>query len=43
MGEVNIEVWFPAPPLVFGIFLGAFALWLVYKAAKFIISIWTGA
>lgn len=43
MGTNNIEIGLPVHPVVFGVFLGVFSLYFVYKLAKFIISIWTGA
>lgn len=39
----TIEVWLPVPPEVFAMFLAALVAYLVYAAAKFIISLWTGA
>lgn len=43
MGDITIPIWLPAAPEVFGVFLVLFAVYCVYKVAKFIISIWTGA
>jgi len=43
VGTMNVEIWFPAPAAVFGAFLGVVVIYLVYCAAKFAISIWTGA
>ncbi|MCX7861324.1 MAG: hypothetical protein N2385_14630 [Chloroflexus sp.] len=39
----TIELWLPAHPAVFGIVLGVLIMYLVYAAAKFVISLWTGA
>ena len=41
--EATIEIWLPVHPGVFGLFLAALVAYLVYVAAKFVISIWTGA
>jgi hypothetical protein len=43
MGTVNIEIWFPAPAAVFGVFIAVVVVYLLYSLAKFIISLWTGA
>lgn len=43
MGTINMEIIFPAPAAIFGVFLGIFVIWLAYKVAKFVISVWTGA
>jgi len=41
--DATINVIFPAPPEVFGVFIGICVAYLIYSAAKFIISIYTGA
>jgi len=41
--EANIEIWLPVPPAFFAAVLGILLVYLVYVAAKFIISLWTGA
>lgn len=43
MGTVTFEVWFPVAPEVFVGLLTVIAVYLIYVAAKFIISIWTGS
>ena len=41
--DTTIEIWLPVHPAIFGIFLALLLAYLVYSAAKFIISIYTGA
>ena len=43
MGSVEIVIWLPVHPAVFGVFLGALTAYLAYATAKFVISLWTGA
>ena len=43
MGTVEITVWLPVTPTEFAAFLGVATLYVTYSAAKFIISLWTGA
>lgn len=39
----NLHFIFPAHPVFMGAFLGICIAYLIYSAAKFIISIYTGA
>ena len=39
----TIVIPFPAPPAVFGIFLGVLVVYLIYAAVKVVVSLWTGA
>jgi len=39
----TVTLWLPVSPTLFGIFLGCLVFYLLYVAAKFVISIWTGA
>ena len=41
--SAEVEIWFPASPLVFGILLTVLVVWILYSIAKFVISLWTGA
>lgn len=41
--ETTIDIWLPVHPAIFGVFLGLATAYLIYSAAKFMISIWTGA
>ncbi len=39
---INMEVWAPVPVEVFGLFLGLAIIWIIYRVAKFFVSIVTG-
>ena len=41
--DTTIEIWLPVHPGIFAIFLALALAYLAYAAAKFVISIWTGA
>jgi hypothetical protein len=40
--QQTIELWFPLPPLAFGVFLGVFVVYAGYRIVKFAISVVTG-
>ena len=40
---LEFSIIFPAPPVVFGFLLAVLAVMLIYNAAKFVISLYTGA
>jgi hypothetical protein len=42
MGTVEFDLWYPAPVGVFGAFLAIAGLYIIYRSAKFIISVFTG-
>lgn len=39
----TISIVFPAHPAVFGTFLLAIVIYLVYSVVKVVVSLWTGA
>lgn len=40
--DLNVDLWLPANPAVVAVFVGAAAVWVLYRGWKFVVSSVTG-